>query len=777
MIFLLLVAAQAPPKLGCDAAKADQGKCKSAETCKCDPVRGERTQGRTLQEDGRTKTLVYFDPQAYAYDAEEPNKRARDKVANPITVQVAEEFWTRPKSRKFYENGHVTLERIKKACAEEMHQVFDVREESSRSEVILGMETKVVHFRILYGYSYYIRGPGTTLHYVTVYSNLPRRFCRQQAGVSYPNPDNNPHKGENVCGGHEEPWEHNAKFAMAEYIRKEREAETCTACSTPYEGRMKSTYYAQWDLAVNGAGAAPPGEPAGPSSDLTVNWSEIADLIKDAAPKALAKTPPGAIIQELASNADLFSLTPRAGGGAPSPDQDALTIVAECATRMELDPSGKPDLAVTTMRATEQRTVTAAASAAHPSDGSSREHWRQNALRSGASVLEAGRLALPLGTRDKSGRNLHGEMLTWETRVHNGPFQKAALIVDAVGTAVSIRNSGRSWGKGTFTLTSVPCVEAVHPCECLHAEPHTYKFEKETPPLTPPHKLALEELALLLDAPPVVVPAAGAVELTMNEGVALPHGSAREWTVLGGSSVIPISIIPGDPGKPRLRLIGGGGRIDFDRPGHRTGLVVLEDVDRPDPGYRLRDGGGDLTGYRIDVTIHDGDRAYHVGRFDRPDRSTTGDPLEVVDENGTTTPLTGLTLGSAMPSIRLPATVPAGRPATASVTSDFGEAARASGLPASLLRTKIWQRAAGGDTLLKTTTSAVETLSVSPAPGEREIRLVARYVPEAGALEEALSALRDSAARAKGALPPEVHDAVDAAVRAREAAIRERLKN
>jgi len=86
----------------------------------------------------------------------------------------------------------------------------------------------------------------------------------------------------------------------------------------------------------------------------------------------------------------------------------------------------------------------------------------------------------------------------------------------------------------------------------------------------------------------------------------------------------------------------------------------------------------------------------------------------------------------------------------------------------------IRRRTPVGDLPLLTTTEASATTTIEPGSGEQELKFVARYEGDWARVDEAMGGLRAAAERAKAHLPPEAHEALDAAVKAREAAVRSR---
>ena len=485
-------------KLGCDPDRREQGKCRSTYECTCDPIAGLRVQGRSELEDGRIKKLSYLDPASFVdywskFGADSDSQHLGSDVWKEYEEfgwvgvprqerTVWREFWT-PKDTLYIEEsskGFLDAEAYSKRMvmglmwrlATSMHYVFDIRVESRNTvrkpSIRGGYSVTRVHFQLLYGYDWYVRGPGTRFEYHVVYSNMPMWKCGDGSGIQTLGKRDRPHPYTHVyqsCDGHyDDPWEQSAKFSVFDMHQKNRDPKTCGACATAYSAHAKSEYFTQWDLSLGIAGEEPAPTGEVPTLELEVDWEELAKTVMKAVFK---KLPGGETAVDIGETlADIIEIKIGAGSGA-----DYLAVLSAPTTHTDLDGAGSNSSYTLKPVASPERT-------------SSKSTARD---MKGTDMPQNGRhWTAPENQTDESGAPMAGEYVRWETPPRDGPFWNYTQIADAIPVAPDIQNSGRSYGKGDFYIGSIPCLEVVHPCDCS---------ERDVPPethLKPPRESADE---------------------------------------------------------------------------------------------------------------------------------------------------------------------------------------------------------------------------------------------------------------------------------------------
>lgn len=422
-----------PWERGCTSEEVDQGKC-SGKECPCEPVAGQRIWARSPHKRDRLVDIEYYLPESY-----------REGVDSPIRTSVTRAFWS---THMQYVRGK-DLKPVMEYCAEHMHGIFNVISAGSDTTSYpwwQGGSSTNTWFQILYGFENVTEGPGTSFEYETKFSNLPPRFC-DETTIVYQEWERPHDFTRSDCEGHDVPWIQQSSYAMMELRRKDWEDKSCGHCKSAYRGIMESTYYAQWDLRL--ADAKPPDKavslPFG--LEMKIDWKKIREKVTR---WVIGEIPGGSTALDLWDQASEY-VTVTLAPEVASSIGDIFTVRSQCLTRTDFDGD-----------ATEHPTMLRPAATA----GRPRANSSGDALEASDYPQVAKPWKAPEHQKDKNGVPMNGEFLKWPTPVDRGDFSDYAQITDTVGVVPLIVNSGKSYGGGTFYLTSFPCVKARHPCTC-----------------------------------------------------------------------------------------------------------------------------------------------------------------------------------------------------------------------------------------------------------------------------------------------------------------------
>lgn len=797
----------APSRLGCDPTNRESGDCHSTVECTCDPKAGLRWLGRSNLDDGRVKTVKYYDPGTFIeywtkFGADSSsdylNSESCDHYAanglDDVEFQeqrVWREFWTPPDTLFIDEHAIGDSDAYDRMAltlmwrlARQMHFVFDVRvQKRERLPYYYALGKKGsferLYFQLLYGFDWYVEGPGSRVEYHVMFSNMPKLMCHDGGALGTTQDWTRPHTGfagefETCEGHHVIPWTQTTQFKVIEAHGKNREPKTCDACKTPYTAHAKSEYFAQWDLSVGTASAETAPKGSEPSIELSVDWdAALEELLKAALKGMLKEAPGGEVVLEIGETiADLVEVKLDSGG--ESGKSDTLAVLATAVTHTDIDGSGSN--AYFTLKPVASPERPTAKSAAKEIEGTDMPqngiHW-----------------TVPENQTDNASLPMTGEYVRWETPMRDSGFWNSAQIADVLAVAPDIQNSGRTYGVGHFYLSSIPCLDVVHECACSAADippevrrdPKIRSVDSKTldriKGLSEDYFGAADIVVPVEGDEPVVIELAGAEDaFGWSDGIAVVKDDAAVVAEDGRLRVDPRAggvIIGSEPELGRIF------NIEFDRtakPIRRTWLRDPSDATGADKPVRLAtsaapDGAsyhtallafevedasrepftlrhkdaGDIATFTPAVRVLQGDRRTSIGRFTgiTPEaraalESSSPEELSLVDAKGATTSLADVTgsvkTGRVAPDLILPKrTVKPGEEFDVQVVGDKALASSVSNPPAGAIRIDVQHEG----TIVYSTPAEQGTFTMT-APDSGVVHLSARYAADAAKMPQAV---------------------------------------